>query len=80
MILGRGKDQPVPSQNLVGPVLREDLITPVRIHFQRGSRTMHRLSVDFYANALIGPGEGRLRPCRRAAEDQDYGAKDENFS
>jgi hypothetical protein len=40
VILGGRKDQPVSSQNLVGPVLGEDLIATIRIHFQRWSRTM----------------------------------------
>ena len=40
---------------------------------------MKCLSRDLHAHALIGAGEGVLRSGRRAAEDQNCGANDENF-
>src|ERR1700733_8833002 len=70
LILGGGKDQPMPFQYFVRPALGEDLIAPVRIHFQGRSRAMVHLACDFNAYAGISPFEGRFCPRRLAAEDQ----------
>jgi hypothetical protein len=78
-MFGGRKDQPVSSQNFVRTALGEDLITTIGIHFQGRRRAVARLSRDFNAHAIIGSREGCLRPCRLAAEDQAYGAKEENF-
>ena len=80
VILGGGKEQPVPSQNFVRAVLGKDLIAPVRIHFDGRSRAMVRLSSDFDAHAFIGSRKGCLRPRRRAAEEKAYGAHNEYSS
>lgn len=80
VILGGRKDQPMSSQNFVRAVLGKDLITPVRIHFNGRSRARVRLSSDFDAHALIGSGEGGLRPRRRAAEEETYGTNNEYSS
>jgi len=80
VILGGREDQPVSPQNFVRPALGEDLITPIRIHFQGRSRAVVRLSTNLNAHAIIGSRKRCLRPRRRAAEDEGYGTHDENFS
>ena len=80
MIFSGGKDQPVSSQNFVCAALGEDLITPIRIHFQGRSRATVRHSGDFNAHAIISSRKGGLGPRRRAGEDEGYRAHNENFS
>lgn len=80
VILGGGQDQPVSSQNRIGPVDGKDLITPIRIHFQRWSRAMLELPVDFHAHAVISSGEIGLCLRRCAAEDKSCTANDEKFN
>ncbi len=41
---------------------------------------MLRLSSDFHTHAIISSRKGGLSPRRRAAEDEGYGAHNENFS
>jgi len=79
VILGGGKDQPMPFQDFVRPALGEDLIAPVRIHFQGRSAAMMHFARDFNAYAVIRPFEGRFRPRRLAAEDQADSSHDENL-
>jgi hypothetical protein len=74
VILGGRKDQPVTFQNFVCPALGEDLITPIRIHFQRRSLAIVRLSSDFNAHAIISSRKDCLRLNRRAAKNQTCGA------
>jgi hypothetical protein len=80
VILGGGKNQPVPFQNFIRPALGEDLIAPIGIHFQGRSGAVVRLSSNFDAHAIISSREGILRPGRCAAEQQADGADDENSS
>ena len=80
VILGGGKDQPVPFQNFVGAVLGKDLIAPVRIHFDGWGRAMMRLPSNFDAHAFIGSRKRCLRPRRRAAEEETYCAHNEYSS
>lgn len=80
VILGGRKDQPVSPQNLVRAALGENLIAPVRIHFQGRSLATVRLPGDFKAHAIIGSREVGLRADRHAAEEQAQSANNENFS
>ena len=54
MILGGRKNQPVPFQDLVGPVLGQDLITTIRIHFDGRRLALASPSGDFNTYAFIG--------------------------
>ena len=80
MILGGRKNQPVPSQDLVGPMLGQDLITAIRIHFDGRCLALASLSRDFNTHAFVGPGKRRLRPDRGSTEGQAHGSDDENSS
>jgi hypothetical protein len=79
VILGGGKDQPMPFQYFVRPALSKNLIAAIRIHFQGGSLAMVRFPCDFNAYAIISPFQGRLRLCRLATDDQAYSAHEKDF-
>jgi hypothetical protein len=56
VILGGREDQPMSSQDFVGSVLGEDLITTVRIHLQRRCRAMVGFARNFHTYALVSSG------------------------
>lgn len=80
VVLGGGKDQPVPFQNFVRPALGEDLIAAIRIHFNRRSLASLRFPRDFNAHAVISPIEEGLCLCRLAAREQAHGTYDKDFN
>lgn len=80
VILGGGKNQPIPFQNFIGAVLGKNLIAAIGIHFQGRGCAMVRFSCDFNAHAPISSFEGRLRLGRLAVDDQAYNSHEDNFN
>jgi len=79
MFLGGGENQPMASQDGVGPVHGEDLIAAVRIHFQGWSRARTHLSRHLHARAFIRSGEIRLGLRLRATEEKSGGDDEEDL-